>query len=291
MKKLWSFVSGLAASILVFAVVSGCGGAKFDAAKNVAVVVREDGSGTKSAFMEIIGLKGKTDPTGVIIQQGVAGVLTEVKGNPVAIAYDSLGYITSDVKILKLDGVDATVANIVNGSYKLSRPLSIIYKEPALDTAVNQAFLDFLKSSNAQRIISDEGYVPIVNNAPAYTVNPSLSGSISVGGSTSLQDLMVDLAQEFRRLQPSVQVAVSGGGSGTGYNDAERGVLTFGMISEEFAAEKAPSCVVYTVCKDGIAVIVNKANPLESITMGQLKNIYDKDAGSAAITKWSTLVS
>jgi len=288
MRKFFALVSVMVASMFVF---GGCGGASFDASKNIAIVAREDGSGTKGAFMEIIGLKGKADPASVIIQVGVAAVLAEVKSNPVAVAYESLGYVTGDVKTLKIDGVEATVANIKNGTYKISRPLSVVYKENVLGSEVNQAFLDFLKSSNAQRIISDGGYVSIIDNAPAYVVNPALSGSISVGGSTSLQDLMVDLAGEFRRLQSGVTVAVSGGGSGTGYNDAERGVLTFGMISEEFAAEKAPSCVVYTVCKDGIAVIVNKANPLEMITMNQLKNIYDVDAGANAITKWSILVN
>jgi phosphate transport system substrate-binding protein len=241
--------------------------------------------------MEIIGLKGKADPASAIMQGGTAAVFTEVKGNPMAIAYESLGYVTSDVKKLRLDGVEATVANIKNGTYKLSRPLSVIYKEDTLNSDVNKAFLDFLRSSNAQRIISDEGFVSVVDNAPAYTVNSTLSGTISVGGSTSLQELMIDLAAEFRRLQPTVAVVVTGGGSGTGYNDAENGVSTFGMISEEFAQAKAPSCVVYTVCKDGIAVIVNKANPLDSITMNQLKNVYDVDAGSEAITKWSVLVN
>ncbi|MCL1902780.1 MAG: phosphate-binding protein, partial [Alphaproteobacteria bacterium] len=87
----------------------------FDTAKNISVLAREDGSGTKSAFMEIIGLKGKADPTNVIIQTGTAGILAETKSNPAAIAYESLGYVTSDVKALKVDGVEATVANIKNG--------------------------------------------------------------------------------------------------------------------------------------------------------------------------------
>jgi phosphate transport system substrate-binding protein len=240
--------------------------------------------------MEIIGLKGKADPKNVIIQEGTAAVLAEVKGNPVAIAYESLGFVTKDVKILKVDGVEATVANIKNGTYKISRPLSVIYKEATINSDVNKAFLDFLGSSNAQQIINDGGYVSIVDNAPAYTPNASLSGSITVGGSTSLQDLMKDLADEFMRLQNKVNVQLSGGGSGTGYNDAEKGVLNFGMISEEFDISKAQSCVARTVCKDGIAVIVNNLNPLDTITMSQLKNIYNVEAGSDAITKWNVLV-
>ena len=262
----------------------------FDTSKNISVVAREDGSGTKTAFMELIGLKGKADPATVIIQTGTAGVLTEVKGNPVAIAYESLGYVTGDVKMLKVEGVDATVANIKSGAYKISRPLSVVYKESSLANDANKAFFTFLHSSDAQKIISDEGYVSIADGAPGYTINGSLSGSIDISGSTSLQPLMIELAAAFEKLQPNVKINVSGGGSGTGYKNADEGVSEFGMISEEFNKEKAPSCTDYVVCKDGIAVIVNPENPLDSITMEQLKSIYDEEAGANAFTKWNQLI-
>ena len=262
----------------------------FDTAKNISVLAREDGSGTKSAFMEIIGLKGKADPVGAIIQTGTAGILTEVKGNPATIAYESLGYVISDVKTLKVDGVEATVANIKNGTYKISRPLSIVYKESTLTDEVNKAFCEFLQASDAQEIISGEGYVSLIDNAQSYTIDGSLKGSIDISGSTSLQPLMTELAATFEKLQPNVSVTVSGGGSGTGYKNADEGVSEFGMISEEFNLEKAPSCTDYVVCKDGIAVIVHKINPLDSISMEQLKNIYDIDAGSDSITKWNALI-
>jgi phosphate transport system substrate-binding protein len=266
------------------------GGAEFDASKNVSVTAREDGSGTKTAFMEIIGLKGKADPANVIIQTGTAGVLAEVKSNPSAIAYESLGYVTPDVKMLKIDGVDATIANIKSGAYKISRPLSVLYKSSGLTNAVDQAFLTFLQSSDAQKIISDGGYVSVVDDAPAYTINGSLSGSIDVSGSTSLQPLMIELAAAFEGLQPNVTVNVSGGGSGTGYKNADEGVSAFGMISEEFGQAKAPSCTYYIVCKDGIAVIANNGNPLENITLAELKTVYDVDAGANAITTWDALI-
>ncbi len=292
MKKFLIAVSLIAALAATNAVCGGNreGGAKFDASRNISVTAREDGSGTKTAFMEIIGLKGKADPANVIIQTGTAGVLAEVKSNPAAIAYESLGYVTSDVKMLKIDGVDATVANIKSGTYKISRPLSVLYKQASLNNAVNNAFFTFLKSSDAQKIISDGGYVSVVDGAAAYTINGSLSGSIDVSGSTSLQPLMIELAAAFEKLQPNVKINVSGGGSGTGYKNADEGVSAFGMISEEFGQEKAPSCTYYTVCKDGIAVITNNANPLENITMAQLKTVYDVDAGSGAIAKWDALI-
>ena len=295
MKKLVALISLV---VVLALALSACGGGGSNGSsgsaggasdKAISIVAREDGSGTKTAFMDLIGLKGKADPANVIIQTGTAGVLAEVQGNPAAIAYDSLGYITSDVKILNVDGVQATVDNIKNGSYKISRPLSVVYKEATLDDAVNKAYFAFLQSSDAQQIISDNGYVSIVDNAPAYTVDGTLSGSIDISGSTSLQPLMVELATAYEKLQPNVKINVSGGGSGTGYKNADEGVSAFGMISEEFAQDKAPSCTSYVVCKDGIAVIVNNANTVDNITMDQLTNIYDADAGSNAITNWSEI--
>lgn len=287
MKKIFVFVSLI---IVLTLVLSACGNETFDVSKVISILAREDGSGTKSAFMEIIGLKGKTDPANVIIQTGTAGVLSEVKGNPAAIAYESLGYVTDDVKMLKVNGVEATISNIKDGTYKISRPLSVVYKQSALDTDINKAFYTFLQSGDAQKIISDNGYVSPVDNAPAYTINGSLSGSIDISGSTSLQPLMIELAAAFEELQFNVKVNVSGGGSGTGYKNADEGVSVFGMISEEFNIEKASSCTDYVVCKDGIAVVVNKNNPLDSITMEQLKNIYDEEAGANAVTKWNELI-
>ncbi|MCL2817234.1 MAG: substrate-binding domain-containing protein [Clostridiales bacterium] len=274
--------------ILVLA-LTACS-AKFDPEKNISVLAREDKSGTKTAFMELIGLKDKADPANVIIQIGTQPILAEVKSNPHAIAYESLGYVTKDVKKLTVNGVEATVENIKNGTYSISRPLSVVYKESTLSNPLYQAFLTFLQSSDAQEIIKKEGYVSVVDNAPKYTVNGSLSGTIEISGSTSLQPLMIELRDAFKVLQPNVTINVSGGGSGTGYNNAENGVSNFGMISAEFVQTNAPSCTYYEVAKDGIAVIVNKKNPLNNITMEQLKNIYNVDAGANAISKWNELV-
>lgn len=289
MKKILMLVSIIVVLAVLLCACNG-GGASFDASKNILILAREDGSGTKSAFMDIIGLKGKADPVNVIIQTGTAGVLAEVKSNPAAIAYESLGYVTDDAKMIKVNGVEATIANIKDGTYKISRPLSVVYKESTLDNDVNKAFFTFLQSSDAQKIISDNGYVSLAGNVSAYTINGSLSGAVDVSGSTSLQPLMGDLAEAFEKLQPNIKVNVSGGGSGTGYGNAEEGVSAFGMISEEFNLEKAPSCIHYVVCKDGIAVIVNKNNPIDNITMEQLKNIYDEEAGTNAIKVWNELI-
>ena len=287
MKKIFALVLTFALTLCTLGALTSCGGAKFDENKNISVVAREDGSGTKSAFMEIIGLKGKADVSGVIIGANTAAVLGEVKGNPLAIGYDSLGYVTDEVKMLKVDGVAATVENVKNGTYKISRPLNVVYQESKVASEVNTAFLTFLRSSDAQKIISDNGYVSTKDGAVAYTVVPGLSGEINISGSTSLKPLMEKLAAKFEAAQSGVKVTVGGGGSGTGYNDAKNGVSDFGMISEKFKTEKAENCTYYEVAKDGIAVIVNKENPLDNISMEDLKNIYNVDAGDAAIKVWA----
>ena len=263
----------------------------FDTSRNISVLTREDGSGTKTAFMELIGLKGKADIKNVLIQTSTAGILSEVEGNQTAIAYESLGYVTDAVKALTVEGVAATVDNIKNGSYKISRPLSIVYHESTLEDTLADSFFTFLQSSDAQELILTNGYVAIVDGVPAYTINASLEGEITISGSTSLQPLMIELAAAFEDLQPNVSIDVSGGGSGTGYQNAEEQVSVFGMISEEFNLEKAPSCVHTIVCKDGIAIIVNLDNPLNDISLEQLMNIYDEDAADNAITKWSELIN
>ena len=287
MKKIFALVLTFALTLCTLGALTSCGGSKFDENKNISVVTREDGSGTKSAFMEIIGLKGKTDVSGVIVASNTASVLQEVKGNPLAIGYDSLGYVTDDVKMLKVDGVAATVENVKNGTYKISRPLNVVYQESKVASQVNTAFLTFLQSSDAQTIISDNGYVSTKDGAVAYTVVPGLSGEINISGSTSLKPLMEKLAAKFEAVQSGVKVTVGGGGSGTGYNDAKNGVSDFGMISESFNPSKADNCTYYEVAKDGIAVIVNKENTFDNISLEDLKNIYNVDAGDSAIKTWS----
>lgn len=289
MKKFTKIMIAICAIVLCVTAFVGCSKSKFDANKNISVVTREDGSGTKSAFMEIVGLKGKKDVSGVIIASGTAAVLQEVKSNPHAIAFDSLGYVTDEVKILKVDGVEPTIANIKSGEYKISRPLNVVYQESRVSSDVNSAYLQFLQSKTAQEIIAKEGYVSTNDNPTEYVVQPGLTGKIAISGSTSLKPLMEKLAQKFESLQNGVSVTVGGGGSGTGYNDAKNGVSDFGMISETFKPSKADNCTYYEVAKDGIAIIVNLSNPITDIALDNLKNIYDVDAGDNAIKTWADI--
>ena len=270
----------------------GCASKGFDPATPITVVTREDGSGTKGAFMEIIGLKGKADvEENIVVANSTAAVLAEVENNPYAIAYDSLGYLDDSVKILTVDGVAATTENIQKGTYSISRPLNVIYQEATIAASpLYTDYLSFLSSSQAQDIIDENGYVSIVSDAKQYAApSTALSGEIDISGSTSLQPLMTILAEEYESLNSGVTVNVSGGGSGTGYENANSGVSAFGMISEEFNSGKADKCVPSTVAKDGIGIIVNKKNPLNDISKADLKTIYDVDA-DPGFQSWSELI-
>ena len=156
-KRLFTLLMSVALVVACLGAFVACGSGGFDPEKNIQVITREDGSGTKSAFMEIVGLKGKSDVSGVIVQSTTAGVLNAVKTSNYAIGYDSLGYVTDEVKMLKVDGVECTIENIKNGSYKISRPLSIVYKSATVSSGAEQAFYSFLQSSEAQTIISNNG--------------------------------------------------------------------------------------------------------------------------------------
>lgn len=259
---------------------------KFDENKNISVVTRTDGSGTKSAIMEFLGLKGKKDVSGAIVLSSTDAIMAEVKGNPLAIGYDSLGFVTDDVKKIKVDGVAPTVENIKSGAYRLARPLNIVYKEENVQNGLNKAFFDFLKSSDAEKIIANEGYVVSHDDTAAYQIQQGLSGTINITGSTSLTPLMEKLAKKFEQIQGGVSINVGGTGSSQGYNDAKNGVVDFGMISEVFKPAKAEGCTYYEVCLDGIAIIVNSANPIENVSLATLKNIYDVDAGENAVKTW-----
>lgn len=259
---------------------------KFDENKNISVVTRTDGSGTKSAIMEFLGLKGKKDVSGAIVLSSTDAIMAEVKGNPLAIGYDSLGFVTDDVKKIKVDGVAPTVENIKSGAYRLARPLNVVYKEENVQSGLNKAFFDFIKSSDAQTIIAYEGYVVSHDATAAYQIQQGLSGTINITGSTSLTPLMEKLAKKFEQIQGGVSINVGGTGSSQGYNDTKNGVVDFGMISEVFKPAKAEGCTYYQVCMDGIAIIVNSANPIENVSLATLKNIYDVDAGENAVKTW-----
>lgn len=271
MKKILSVIAALVCGICVLA---GCGGEK-----NITVVSRPESSGTRSAFMEIIGLEN-TLPT-TIIQETTNAVLTEVKGNKNAIGYISLGSINSDVKVIKINEVEANAENVINGSYKISRPFEIVHKGELNE--LQQDFKKFLLSQQAQAIVNKD-FVSVHQNALPYAALGNLSGTISISGSTSVSPLMNELVGVYQKLNPNVSFSISEGGSGIGIQNAITKTTDFGMSSRELKESEKAECESFTLAKDGIAVIVHSSNPIQTLSVKQLKMIY-----SGEVTKFSQL--
>ncbi len=280
MKKiLMAVASAVLACGIGFAAV-GCG-----SNGDISVYNREDGSGTRDAFLELLGIESDELNTGVAQLNSTSAVIQGVAGDVKAIGYASLGSVDTTVKALSVDGVAPTEATVADGSYKVSRPFELMYDETELTSNDLLAeFVDYLKSAEAQTIIADEGYVSVVENAPAYTVpegNLTVT-EIEASGSTSVGPLMTKLAADFsakveEATGQEVQVTVSGGGSGQGIKDANEGNTEIGMASKEVTKGTDvtnENVTIYQLCADGIAVIVNTANPATDISLENLKKIY-----------------
>lgn len=280
MKKILMAVAStvLACGIGVAAVGCGSNG-------DISVYNREDGSGTRDAFLELLGIESDELNTGVAQLNSTSAVIQGVAGDVKAIGYASLGSVDTTVKALSVDGVAPTEATVADGSYKVSRPFELMYDETELTSNDLLAeYVEYLKSAEAQTIIADEGYVSVVENAPAYTVpegNLTVT-EIEASGSTSVGPLMTKLAADFsakveEATGQEVQVTVSGGGSGQGIKDANEGNTEIGMASKEVTKGTDvtnENVTIYQLCADGIAVIVNTANPATDISLENLKKIY-----------------
>ena len=252
---------------------------------DISVYNREDGSGTRDAFLELLGIESDELNTGVAQLNSTSAVIQGVAGDVKAIGYASLGSVDTTVKALSVDGVAPTEATVADGSYKVSRPFELMYDETELTSNDLLAeYVEYLKSAEAQTIIADEGYVSVVENAPAYTVpegNLTVT-EIEASGSTSVGPLMTKLAADFsakveEATGQEVQVTVSGGGSGQGIKDANEGNTEIGMASKEVTKGTDvtnENVTIYQLCADGIAVIVNTANPATDISLENLKKIY-----------------
>lgn len=281
MKKLIFAVMTIILTIGIFAACTPVD----EAPKGIAVVSREEGSGTRGAFEELIGYKaadGDNLPTGATTLNSTGAVLTQVAGNTNAIGYVSLGSLNDTVKALKINDVEATSANVLNASYPLFRPFLLVSKKQVSElSAFEKDFYDFLNSTTAQTIIGNS-YISIRDGA-AYTAKYTSSGKgsdavITISGSTSVQPIMNSLVGRYLELNTGLtnsDIVVTGGGSGAGITNAINEVTTFGMSSRELkSSEVSQLAPQYIICKDGIAVVVHKNNPLTNVTVAQQKQIY-----------------
>ena len=294
-------VSLLLAGLMLCGALAGCGGnstesteSTGDAAQTettgtsgaIHVVSREDGSGTRGAFVELTGVEddnGDNTTVDAEIANRTDAVMTTVAGNEAAIGYISLGSLNNTVKAVKVDGVEATVDNVKNGTYTLARPFNIATKgEP---TGVAADFINFIMSADGQAIVTEEGYITINDNAEAFTSDGS-SGQIAVGGSSSVSPVMEKLIEAYKAVNPNAQIDLQTSDSTSGMTGAMDGTFAIGMASRELKDEEAAELTGQAIAMDGIAVIVNTANTVEDLTMDQIRGIYVGE-----ITDWADVTA
>lgn len=253
------------------------------------VISREDGSGTRGAFIELFGVEQK-DASGekvdyttddAEITNSTEVMITSVAGDKQAIGYISLGSLNDSVKALKIDGAAATVDDIKDGSYKIARPFNIVTTGEVSDVA--QDFINFIFSEEGQKVVEDNGYIS-QGNQGAYTASGK-SGKVTVAGSSSVTPVMEKLAEAYKALNSDVTVEVQQSDSTTGVTSSIEGVCDIGMASRELKDEEtAKGAQGQVIAMDGIAVVVNNENPVEDLTAEQVKDIYVGDTAD-----WSEL--
>lgn len=208
----------------------------------IIVVSREEGSGTRGAFVELTGVEAKNeagdkvDNTYIeaVIQNSTNGVMMTVANEANAIGYISLGSLNDTVKAVQIDGVEATAENVKNGSYKIARPFNIAYKA-GLDEA-SQDLLDFILSEEGQKIVEERGYISSEAGAPF--AGGKAEGTVVVAGSTSVTPVMEKLVEAYNAINPNVKVEIQATGSSAGMQSTMEGVSQLGMASRELKDEE-----------------------------------------------------
>ena len=251
---------------------------------SITVVSREDGSGTRGAFVELFGIDadGEDNTTeDAEITNSTAVMMTTIAGNAQAIGYISLGSLNDTVKAVSIDGAEATVENIQSGTYKVSRPFNIATGAEVSEVA--QDFINFIMSDEGQAVVADNGYIS-QESTGAYTPS-GLSGKVVAAGSSSVAPVMEKIKEAYETLNPDVTVEVQQSDSTTGMTSAIEGVCDIGMASRELKDSELSAGLTPTViATDGIAVIVNQENPVSELTSENVKGIF-----TGEVTEWEAL--
>jgi phosphate transport system substrate-binding protein len=260
----------------------------FDTDNEISVVSREDGSGTRGAFIELTGVQekdadgNKIDNTTeeAIIANSTEIVLTTVAGDDYAIGYASLGSLNDSIKAVAVDGVEASVENIKSGSYKVSRPFNIATKGDVSDLA--QDFINYIMSSEGQAVIEEKGYIAADDAAEAFTSNGA-TGKIVVAGSSSVTPVMEKLMEAYMAINTGAEIEIQESDSTTGMTATIDGTCDIGMASRELSDSEVEAGLTNTVIAiDGIAVVVNNNNPVSDLSLDQIKGIFTGET-----TEWS----
>ena len=288
--KLKKFLALTAAVVMTMSFAVGCGNSDnaddsannetgFDTSYDISILTREEGSGTRGAFIELFGIEQK-DENGEKVDyttveasptNSTSVMMTTVAGDDYAIGYVSLGSLNDTVKAVKVDGAEATEENIKNGTYKVARPFNIATKGEISEVA--QDFINFILSEEGQAVISENGYIALDGATAFEGTNPA--GKIVVAGSSSVSPVMEKLKEAYLAINTEAEIEIQANDSSTGMSMTEEGTCDIGMASRDLKDSEIEAGLTGTViATDGIAVIVNHANPLEDITSDQVKNIY-----------------
>ena len=273
-------IFALAAAALVFGAFGMEGAASAKMKGEINVISREDGSGTRGAFIELFGVEQKnaqgkkvdctTDNADITNSTSV--MMTSVAGNPNAIGYISLGSLNTSVKALKIDGSAASVANIKAGSYKIARPFNIAVKAPVTKSA--QAFIDFIMSAEGQSVVEKNGYIAVSEKARPFS-GKKIEGKVTVAGSSSVTPVMEKLKEAYLAVNPAAEIEIQQSDSSTGMKSAISGICNIGMASRELKdSEKKAGLTPMVIAMDGIAVIVNTESSVDGLTSAQVRDIF-----------------
>ncbi len=288
--KLKKIAATLLVATLALGTMAGCGSKGNDTAADgadqtgasgdITILSREDGSGTRGAFVELFGIEekdadgNKVDMTteDAKITNSTSVMMTTVAGDVNSLGYISLGSLNDTVTAVKIDGVEATADNVSNGTYKIARPFNIATKGEDLSDAA-QDFVNFILSKDGQQIITDNGYIS-VGEGEAFTSN-NASGKITIAGSSSVTPVMEKLVEAYGKVNANVEIEVQESDSSTGMQSTIDGLCDIGMASRELKdSETGAGLIATEIAKDGIAVIVNNDSGITDLTSDQVKQIY-----------------
>ena len=254
----------------------------WDSSTDITIVSREDGSGTRGAFIELFGIQEEVDGEKVDmtteeaqITNSTSVMMTTVAGDEYAIDYISLGSLDESVKALKIDGAEATAENVKSGDYKVSRPFNIATKKD-LDNEVAKDFINYIMSAEGQKVVEDNGYIAVEGAEAFEGTQPS--GKAVVGGSSSVAPVMEKLVEAYKEVNPNAEIELQTTDSTTGMTSAIDGSYDIGMASRELKDEEIAELDAKVIATDGIAVIVNNNNAMDELSSDQVKAIYTGEA-------------
>ncbi len=291
------FIAALAAVGMVVSLAAGCGNSdadirnegsnnsaqnetngEWDPSMDITIVSREDGSGTRGAFVELFGIEEKQGDEKVDmtteeaqITNSTSVMMTTVAGDDYAIGYISLGTLDDSVKAVKIDGAKPTAENVKSGDYKVSRPFNIATKKD-LNNEVAKDFIAFIMSEEGQKVVEENHYIPLEGVEPFEGTSPE--GKAVVGGSSSVSPVMEKLIEAYKKINDKAEIELQTTDSTTGMTSTIDGSYDIGMASRELKEEEAAELEDQVIATDGIAVVVNNNSIVDELTSEQVKAIY-----------------